>query len=245
MVDGVSGKTKYELLEWDSNFFDFKVAKITDKKINKVELEKIINKLKKIHTKLVYWAASINNEDLSIIEKTNNAFLTGQKVIYVKNINTAHNSSNNRSSFKIEKYKENKPEQELIDLVIDGAEYSRFYVDPKITKKQYEELHKLWITNSVKDNDLFVSRDKNKIIGFVSLNQKNNRGNIDFIAVDKLFRGKGLATALLNQAHQWFSENKYKQVQAVTQKENDASCKMYEKIGYVIEKTENFYHFWI
>jgi len=238
-------KQNYELLNWDSNLFEFKVAKIIDNKLNVGELEKTLKELKKVKIRLVYWATDNKDKNLSRSLKIFNAFLTGQRIIYVKKIASPEISSKTQASFKIGGYNKKRPENELIDLIIDGAKYSRFYVDPKITKKQYEDLHKIWITNSVKENKIFVIKENKKIIGFVSLNQKNNRGNIDFIVVNKRYRGKGLATALLNKAHDWFLINNYNQVQAVTQKENIASCKMYEKLGYKLEKTEEFYHFWI
>jgi ribosomal protein S18 acetylase RimI-like enzyme len=235
-------KQKYEFLEWDSNFFDFKVAKIIDEKLNAVELEKILKELKKVNTKLVYWASNSDYEIPSEIAETFDVFLTGQRIVFIKNIHSADITKKSLPITKIKKYKKTKPDNDLIDLVINGSKYSRFYVDPKISQKQYEDLHKLWITNSVKNNTIFYCIEKDKIIAFISLNQKNKRGNIDFIVVNNAYRGKGLAKALLYQAHEWFSTNGFKTVQAVTQKENIAACKMYEKLGYTIEKTENFYH---
>jgi ribosomal protein S18 acetylase RimI-like enzyme len=130
-------------------------------------------------------------------------------------------------------------------LILQGGIYSRFYVDPKVGRERYERLHKLWMNNSVRDNTIFITKKNNYIIGFVSLNEKNERGNIDFIVVDKKHRGKGLATALMIYAHNWFFSKGCANVQADTQENNINACNMYNKLGYKQEKIQKFYHFWL
>jgi len=234
----------FEILKWDSDFFGFQVAKITAKDVNKAELESLLKKLKTLNVALAYLAAD-TRDSLSIESAESlNGFFTGQKVTYVSNLGYSKESTLSKSK-EIKRFVEKKPDKDLINLIVDGGKFSRFYVDPKIKNKQYEELHKLWITNSVKNNTIFVIENNGKIIAFVSLNEKNNRGNIDFIVVDKKHRGKGLATKLMEHAHIWFALNGYKTVQADTQIKNVNACKMYEKLGYKKEKSEKIYHFWI
>ena len=60
------------------------------------------------------------------------------------------------TSVEIEKYTNKKPNTELLELIIQGGIFSRFYVDPRIGRERYEQLHKLWMNNSVKDNTIFV-----------------------------------------------------------------------------------------
>lgn len=235
---------KYHILSWDSDFFGFPVAKIIPKKLNFKGLETILRALKKSNVSLVYWASDSADKKSQEAAKSLGGFLTGEKITYTLNLKTLPSISPSLT-VRIEKYNEKKPNNDLLDLIVKGGVYSRFYVDPKISKKQYEELHKLWITNSVKDNDIFVIKEEEKIICFISLNEKNNRGNVDFIVIDPAYRRKGLGTALMNHAHNWFASNNYKLVQAETQKENVNACNMYEKLGYKKEKTEKNYHFWL
>lgn len=236
--------TKYEILKWDTEFFRFSVAKILPKKLDLTDLEKILKELKEKNVKLVYWATNNKDKDSQKHAKKLDGFLTGKKISYVKDL-TKNKKIQEKESIKIEKYTEKIPNSDLLNLIIQGGVHSRFYVDPKISKKKYEELHKLWICNSVKDNMIFVAKKKDKIIGFVSLNEKNNIGNIDFIVVDKKFRGSGIATNLMNHSHNCLRSEGYSLVQADTQQENINACNMYRKLGYYAEKKENIYHFWL
>jgi len=234
----------YKILSWDSDFFGFLVVKIIPNKLNLKELEKILTDLKERNVSLVYFASDSEHEDSLTDAKSLGGFLTGQKITYILNLETIPISIQ-LSTVPLEEYGENKPNKDLVNLILQGGIYSRFYVDPKISRKQYESLHKLWLANSIKNNTLFVMKKNNTIVGFVSLNEKNKRGNIDFIVVDKSFRGRGFGSALLSQTHRWFVSKGYDAVQAVAQKENVIACKMYEKCGYKVEKIEKFYHFWL
>lgn len=235
---------KYTILKWDSHYFGFTVAKIIPDKLDFNELGKILKDLKKRNVSLVYWGADGRDESSQKAAKSLDGFLTGERVTYIANLRNMFIQTANQN-IQLEKYNDNVPNNDLIKLILEGGIYSRFYTDPKIGKKQYEELFKVWMNNSVKNNIIFVIKINHKIVAFISLNEKNNRGNIDFIVVDKSCMGKGFGKTLLAYAHKWFISNNYDHIQAITQAENIIACKMYEKCGYHIDRRENFYHFWL
>ena len=244
MVKGNKMNPEYNILDWDSYFFGFSVAKILSKELDINALVKILHELKEKKVKLVYWSSENTNKISKESIKSIGGLLTGKKVTLVKDL-TTNSDISEKISRKIVKYSSIKPNTDLLKLIVQGGIYSRFYNDPKISKKQYEELHKLWMTNSVKNNTIFIIERNQNIIGFVSLNEKNNRGNIDFIVVDKKYRGKGLATDLMLHAHDWLLKKGYKKVQADTQENNISAINMYKKLGYELEKIQKVYHIWL
>jgi len=234
----------YDILKWDTDFFGFPVAKINMQNVDANELSNIIDDLKEKNVSLAYWSTNSNDVLSNKAAVSLNGFLTGEKVTYFLDLEYYKKKPVEEKTSVIE-FKEEQPDKNLQNLIVEGGIFSRFYVDPKISNKQYEDLHRFWIANSVKNNTIFVIREDEKIIAFVSLNEKNNRGNIDFIVVDKHHRGKGFATKLMDHAHMWFASKNYKAVQADTQIENKNACNMYKKFGYKKEKTEKNYHFWL
>lgn len=244
MVSNIILHPKYSILKWDSNFFGFTVAKIITDKLNFKDLKKILTDLKKRNVSLAYFASDSANKDLQKAAKSLGGFLTGQKITYILDLKSIPAKSS-VSAVPVEEYDKVKPNNDLIRLILQGGVYSRFHVDPKISDKQYRDLFTLWISNSTKNNTIFVIKRNDRIVAFVSLNEKDKRGNFDFITVDKSFRGRGFGNALLYNAHKWFVSKGYDIAQAVTQRENVVACNVYEKHGYHIEKIENFYHFWM
>ena len=91
---------------------------------------------------------------------------------------------------------------------------------------------------------VLVIRESERIVGMISLGNKNGQGQIGLFAVDKGKRDKNYGQALVRTAHNWFIAKGYRIGQVVTQGDNIAACRLYEKCGYRVEKIENFYHFW-
>jgi dTDP-4-amino-4,6-dideoxy-D-galactose acyltransferase len=148
----------------------------------------------------------------------------------------------------IEEYLEALPNSELEVLALKAGIFSRFNIDPKFSKEQYENLYKQWIINSTNKkiaDAVFVAREGCKIVGMITVGRKNCRGNIGLISVDENRRGQNMGVSLVSTAHKWFISQGCKIAQVVTQTDNIAACRLYNKCGYHIERTEHFYHFWL
>jgi len=136
----------------------------------------------------------------------------------------------------------------LEHLAVEAGIYSRFRVDPRIPKEKCADLYSRWIRNSTNRqlaDAVLVARQSGKIVGMVTVGVKNGAGDIGLIATDASVRGNKLGSALVLAAQEWARKRGLKRAQVVTQGENTAACKLYEKCGYRAARTENFYHFWI
>ena len=237
----------FQILNVDSEVFGFPVAKIIPDKLTQGELEQVISCLKKENVRLVFWASNPNDEESQRAAKLCNGFLADRKVTYV--IDIEHISKQSESfGWLIEEYADTLPCTDLEDLAIQVGEYSRFRVDPRISEDKFVALYKLWIRNSVNKqvaDAVLVVRQSGKIVGMVTVGKKNERGDIGLFAVDSGMRGGKLGTALVSGAQEWARRKGFRFAQVVTQGENAAACRFYEKCGYHIDKIEFFYHFWI
>lgn len=225
----------FEILQWDSDFFNFKVAKINnDVLLNDVFFGKLYNG----NVQLAYYSSKTKltesfNEYYSVA-------LVDEKITFLKEIE--------KSSLidKTESYLEKYPDKKLIKLSIESGIYSRFNVDPKIGKNKFEELYTEWIIKSVSKeiaDDVLVYKIDDQIAGFVTIGQKNGKADIGIIAVDKGYRGKGIGKTLMKVAENFYFD-KLKLIQVVTQSDNLPAIKLYVSCGYKQEKTEYFYHLW-
>lgn len=225
----------FEILQWDSVFFNFKVAKIN----NDVLLnDLLLKKMNDGNVKLAYYSS--RNKLTETSNEYYNIDLVDEKITFLKEIEKSFLIS------KTESYPEKYPDKQLINLAIESGIYSRFNVDLKIGRKKFEELYTQWIVKSVSKeiaDDVLVYKIDEEIAGFVTVGQKNERANIGIIAVDKSYRGKGIGKTLMKTAENFYF-NKLKLIQVVTQGDNLPAIKLYESCGYKHEKTEYFYHLW-
>lgn len=225
----------FEILQWDSHFFNCKVAKFkNDILLNEDCFKKLYNE----NVQLVYYSSK--NRLTETANEYYNVDLVDKKVTFLKEIEKS-TLINNTESY-LEKY----PGKKLIELAIESGVYSRFNVDAKIGRKKFEELYTQWIVKSVSKeiaDDVLVYKMEGEIAGFVTIGQKNERADIGIIAVDKSYRGKGIGKSLMKAAENLYF-NKIKLIQVVTQGNNLPALKLYTSCGYKQDNIEYFYHLW-
>lgn len=236
-------KLELNKLNWDSDFFNFNVGRISGIVQNEVDIRDIEFLMNEHDVKLAYYS-SLN--EVSLFTNPNKVFdvqLVDKKVTYVKDIDAELSFHPSIVSIDSNTSFGNK----LNTLAIQSGVYSRFNVDKRIGKEKFEEMYSLWMINSMNHKiakEVLVLIEDEELKGFVTLGEKNNRADIGIIAVDHFFRGKGIGKTLMTSAEKWFSDKGYKSIQVVTQGDNYPACKLYESCGYKIDTIEFFYHIW-
>jgi dTDP-4-amino-4,6-dideoxy-D-galactose acyltransferase len=237
----------YKILPFDSELFEFKVAKILALRLELTLLKTILSELNQYGIKLVYWAADSNDETSHVAAISLGGFLGSKQVTYY----TEHSQINFPTvtdGVAIEEFTKKRPTVELKLLAFQAGNYSHFRTDEKFAEELFYKLYTAWITNCVNHSiadKVFVAKYKQEIIGMITAGKKNERGDIGLLAVKEEFRGKKIGEYLVKKAQQYFIDVGLKYSQVVTQEANVAACKLYANCGYQIEKVENFYHFWL
>jgi len=95
-----------------------------------------------------------------------------------------------------------------------------------------------------KDNNGFVAIDNNKIVGFIGFSKGyfNKSDFLDWVFVNKNYRGKGIAEELIKEFEKDAKRRKVKRVFSTTVKKNRPAMKMHKKLGY--EQVGYVWHIW-
>jgi dTDP-4-amino-4,6-dideoxy-D-galactose acyltransferase len=234
----------FDILDWDSKFFGYKIASIHALKLETGDLNSIIKELGNNSIKLAY--CFINPEDEVSINtmKNSSGILVDEKVTYF-----IHGFKEVKSvDIQIKSYGLGYPTDNLILLALQSGTYSRFKVDQNFKNNEYENLYIEWIKNSVKktiagENLIYYESDEEK--GFITLAIKKDIGSIGLIAVDEKERGKSIGKKLVNAAFVYFKANGIDKVEVVTQKANKTACLFYESLGFEVKSIIYIYHLWI
>lgn len=237
---------RIHILEFDSEIFGFKVAKLVPDRLDQASLATALELLKAQGVKLVYWAADSTDSISLQAANTYQGFLADKKTTYV--IDFDHLADYPPPEWDVLTYPNAEPDTALVNLALESGLYSRFKTDPRIGDTNFKEIYTRWIRNSTQRQiakTVLVVKDANHIIGMVTLGEKHGRGDIGLLAVAEGSRGKQLGLHLVRAAQNYFIREGYRIGQVVTQLENKPACRLYEKCGYHIEKIEYFYHFWL
>jgi dTDP-4-amino-4,6-dideoxy-D-galactose acyltransferase len=231
----------YKLLEWDSQFFGFSVARLHYSS----SINDNLRDLREQGVKLVYLTVDheLNSDRCSEL----NGILCDRKVVYSIDF-TSYDIPAEQQTFEIAPYSEAKDKKEqLLSLGIQSGVFSRFHVDPNVEQEKFRELFSLWTEKSLLKiiaREVLVVRDNSGVCGMITLVEKGDVGDIGLLAVDKRCRGRGLGKSLVLAAQQWFVTNGFKYGTVVTQSDNKNACHLYEKSGYCLSSLTYVYHLW-
>lgn len=234
-------------LEWDTAFFGFGVARIIQSNLDEAELSNTLKILRDRGYRMVYWFVSAEQKETIRIAKTYGAFLADEKITYVKELVNVFDPLE-VPIYTAVPYHGIVPDASLLKLALQSGEYSRFKVDPLFPQNLFYKLYACWITRSVAKEiawEVLVVKEKNEILGCITLGNKGNRADIGLTVVAKHARHKKVGQALVSDADKCFVKRGYASAQVVTQRHNFGACRLYESCGYQIDKIENVFHFWL
>lgn len=229
-------------LEWDSQFFGYKIAQVTFNQFGKEALERIFSILETSNFRLTYLMVPPSESELNARIIKAGGILADTKTIYSK-VTQAHSGFQTQ----IEEYHESVPGKKLIELGLQAGAYSRFRIDKNFVNNEFERLYTRWIINSVNKKMALmtiVALLENEIVGMITINGKKKCAEIGLVAVDKNFEGKGIGSDLIGFSDNIAFHMNFKEIKVTTQQQNARACRLYEKCNFTIEHITNVYHFW-
>ncbi len=235
----------YHKLDWDSDFFGYKIAAVNASELKLNRLNEILSRLKENHFKLVYGFVSPEDKISNESFKQTSGLLVDEKVTYFIRID---HEDPLLLSESIVPYDLNFASDKLKSLVLQSGIYSRFKIDPNFRNKEYEKLYTEWIEKSVNKSlakEVLVYVEDKEVLGFVTLGLRGDTGYIGLLAVDENQRGKAIGKKLVNAVMLYFQKTGVTDLEVVTQKANNIACRFYESCGFDIKKIVNIYHIWI
>jgi dTDP-4-amino-4,6-dideoxy-D-galactose acyltransferase len=239
-----------EPLLWDSQHFGFRVARIKEPELGEPELRQSLCAAREEKNRLVYWSADPRIEVSQSILREFHGLLVDRKATFRKTLVWAEPDSDSWVSGHIVEHPRSEPGSDLVRLAISAGAYSRFRRDPRVSEESFQRLYEIWINRSVKGElaDMVLVADRGTVlddpVGLITLSLAGRQGLIGLIAVDESARGCGIGSKLIRAAHRWLLSHGVRNVEVVTQLDNQIACRFYEKCGYTRDELQHVYHFW-
>ena len=233
-----------EILNWDSDFFGLKTARIRTPDLDEQHLTKTLQNLRSRNVRLVYWPAS---QPVDFDVSTLGGRLIDQKAIFELDLGGVPALSI-PPGVEVKPYTHDIPQQVLWDLALQAGSLSRFARDPQFPPERFQALYLEWMRKSLNGemaDVVLVSAAQDVPTGMVTLSAREDIGEIGLIAVEKAFRGRHIGLALMAAAHDWYAAHHLSLARVVTQADNQPACRLYRRCGYELVRTEYFYHFWL
>ena len=228
----------YRVLEWDSRFFDKRVAQITV--AGDDDVHRLAECLEDSDAEAIYVFLPTETAERyrSVLEACSGTFYD-RKVRFGKPVDPALAAWD---PLLVETTAES---EDLLRLAYACGYLSRFCLDPGF-KPRFEALYAEWMRKSLRaeGSRVFTLSDSRRMLGMVVTSVKDAIGTMELLAIDPSGRGQGLATRLLKQCEAYYVSLDARTCTVVTQEANVGACTLYEKAGYRITSAQDVWHVW-
>lgn len=238
MSESNQGKmSDWELLQWDSDFFGIKIARINPE-IEENRLNEVLLELFRAGIELIYFNSALTLSQNDYYD----ARLLDKRVTLIKEIKSDKPWHRN-----VRFYEAGTPTPEMIQMSRRVARSSRFFYDNNIPNQKVYEMYEIWLQKSVTkemaNHVLVFERDK-EILGFATIKINEDKAVVPMLAVDSNHEGKGISFLLLQAVEGFLIKSDLKYLYSETQAKNLKALKVYERFGVKCNESHAVYHLW-
>ncbi len=235
-----------QYLAWDSDFFGYRIARLTVNQLNPQLAEQAIQWCKSNAIDCLYFLAEADDQATVKMAETYQFHFVDIRLTLERHIDSLLNTQSNVRVAGVRPVK-------LDDIpalrAIAGNSYhnTRFYHDSHISKSLCDALYETWIEKSCNGyaDRVFVAELQGQLVGYISCNMVDQfEGQIGLVGVGPDAQGKGIGSNLVNSALIWFAEQGAKQAGVVTQGRNVQGQRLYQRAGFITKSVQLWYHHW-
>ena len=230
-------------LEWDSEFFARRIARVRSTRLTPDELERIRrwSRAEAIDC-LYYLADAADTQSIRVAEEAGFRF-TDVRVTRERSLD----GEGGELPEGVELFRdEDVPALRVIARASHAA--SRFYHDDRFPRERCDDLYETWIANACAgDADcVLVARSSGRPAGYLScVIETPTRARVDLVAVAAAEREQGFGDRLVRGALRWLANRGCERARVVNQARSVESTRLYERLGFRTISVQHWYHLWL
>ncbi len=239
-----------ELLPWDSDFFECRIARIYSQELNDEGARQIDEWCRSNQIRCVYFLARPDSSTTIPSAENHGYRLVDVRLTFVgRPPDCAHSGRSGPANATSIRLAEEADLARLQEIAREGHTNTRFANDVHFPRAKVEELYATWIRLDLlgRSQAVLVAVDEtNTARGYISctVNSPGSIGQIGLVAVSSEARGRGLGTGLVLAACNWFVQKNVQEVCVVTQGNNLDAQRLYQSCGFRLSHVKLWYHKW-
>ncbi len=236
-----------EYLEWDSNFFDKRIGRVTSERLSQLEMHQVMAWAYQETIDCLYYSIAPDDADAICIAEKNGFNFVDIRLTLDRKI-TAEPVVLPISGDYIIRSCEDSDVPALRAIARGIYADSRFFHDRNFPRDLCKELYAIWIEKSCHgyaDKVIVASKD-GEPMGYITchLATETAPAKIGLFGIAENAQGQGIGSQLLGQSLHWFWEQQISYVTVVTQGRNIAAQRLYQKQGFLTNSVLLWYHRW-
>jgi dTDP-4-amino-4,6-dideoxy-D-galactose acyltransferase len=235
-----------DCLEWDSQFFGRRIARVAAARLTKELIAEIDGWCAVHKVECLYFLADSSDQATVRLAHDNTFRLVDIRLTL--NFQIGAFDENRTDHFPVavrDAIESDIPA--LRELAGSGHRDSRFYYDGNFSIQKCDELYETWIEKSCRGwaQKVIVADRGHGAEGYLTCHLIDSEGGqIGLVGIAKQARGLGIGGCLVRQAVHWFAQKGVENVSIVTQGRNVSAQRLYQKCGFATRSVELWFHKW-
>lgn len=238
-----------ELLEWDTTFWGFPIARIRGDTLDHDSIGRIDGWCRRNVVRCLYFLARADHQTTTELAETSGFRLVDVRMGFRRGLQDATSPVENLALGPV--VVRPSRQQDVATLCsIAGQNYrsTRFYYDPGFPRHLCDSLYETWTRVSCDGYAelVLVAELDGEPVGYITchLDGEPRAGRIGLLGVHDGARDRGVGRALVLGALEWFRSQAVQAVFVVTQGRNCAAQRLFQRCGFLTASVQLWYHKW-
>jgi dTDP-4-amino-4,6-dideoxy-D-galactose acyltransferase len=237
-----------DFLEWDSNFFGFRIGRVRSTVLNPELAKEVDAWATENQIDGLYFLAESNNSQSVVVAEDFHYRLQDVRLIFEYPLSKPYAAPDLGEGVQL-RFATSEDVEALKPLTQNAFSMSRFYNDPHFSPESRERLYEVWLTRSIKEDfadRVIIATQENEALAYITcqLNRQSKIGSIGLLGVAEAARGKQLGQHLVYKAYDYFRQEGMETVTVVTQMRNISAQRLYQACGFRTLEVHLWYHKW-
>jgi GNAT superfamily N-acetyltransferase len=229
-----------ELLDWDSSFFGFPIAQVTEHRLDEGRLDQALAWCAGRGVRCLYLLADAADPATTLAAEDR-----GFHTVDVR-LTLEHSLEHPPRPSQPNKVASRAELESLLPLARRSFGETRFFADPGFPRERVEEMYAEWLLASdggpMGDVVLLAERDGGPAGAITCV--RGEVGEIGLTMVDPSAREGGTGSDLVAGALDWLREAGSERVQVQTQARNAGAQRLYQRAGFLTAQVDIWLHRW-
>jgi dTDP-4-amino-4,6-dideoxy-D-galactose acyltransferase len=246
MIAQVEGTSLCQFLQWDSDFFERKIARLVVTTLTQGDLERALAWCRSNSIDCLYFLAEVDDVRMLRLAEDHGFRNVDTRMTFQHSLETIP-SFEPQDPRIVVRHATQQDIAALRAIARQSHHTSRFYYDPQFSREQCNRLYERWIERSCDGyaDAVLVADAQRQPVGYVTCHRVDPaHGQIGLIGINEAWRGQGLGSRLVSAALAWFLDQGANQATVVTQGRNCRAQRLYQRCGFLTRSVQLWYHRW-
>ena len=230
-------------LDWDSRFFERRIARVSGHRLDEARLSELVAWCKANRIDCLYFLADSDDAETSALAWRNAFLHTDVRLTFERTLAGSTPVTAPGDNVRLARPGDLGV---LRAIARTGHRDTRFYFDPHFERAKCDLLYETWIEKSFSGfaQAVLVAEVNGGAVGYITCSLQGVESQIGLVGVADKYQGMGLGKQLVEGFLAWSVEQGARRATVVTQGRNLRAQRLYQRMDFLTASFQLWYHRW-